>query len=51
MTMVSDQLVDRAALEVEGRSRKCLSERSPLNVFADALRIALEPSYTKADLC
>ena len=38
---VSDQALDEVVLKINQRPRKCLGYRSPYDVFADALRVAL----------
>ena len=38
---VSDQALDAVVLKINQRPRKCLGYRSPHDVFADALRVAL----------
>ncbi len=38
---VSNQRLDEGVLKINQRSRKCLGCRTPYDVFADALRVAL----------
>jgi IS30 family transposase len=38
---VSDQALDEVVLKINQRPRKCLGYRTPYDVFADALRVAL----------
>lgn len=38
---VSDQALDEVVLKINQRPRKCLVYRSPYDVFADVLRVAL----------